>query len=405
MKIKLQRCLHKLDNWEDALREVLYRFRLPLFVLIVTVLAFYARTLFWPFVSGDYIEFLYGWLNDIRSLHGLHSIGTQIGNYTAPYHYLLAIFTYIPGLDNLQVIKITSTIADFFMATSLGLVAYALCKQKWKAVCAYAVVLCLPTVFLNSSAWGQCDAMYAAIVLFAIYLWLIDKKAACFFVYGLALAVKLQAIFFLPALVVFWLCGQARLRHFLGLAGGYVVAFLPAIIASGSLSCLTAAYKMQTVVHTLAPNSYTAMEFFDGFDQEDVYLYTNALVIFALIGIGIVAFYCWQKRAAFNQQAAFYLIMVMLCLVPYLMPGMRERYFYLAEVLAVVYALYNPRRIVVPLLLQLGTLPSYMHYLRAAVNPFGSWLTLALALPAIIAVWDLYKQLSANANAAAKLQI
>lgn len=382
------------DSWEDKLRGLLFLFRIPLFILCVTALSLVARLAFWPFVSEDFAVHLDIWLNEIRAMHGLHSIGSQVGNYTPPYHYLLALLTYIPGLDNLAVIKATSIGADYFMACGGALLAARFTQSKWKGAAAYCILLCLPTVFLNSAAWGQCDAMYAGIVLFALYFWARNNKVAAMGVYGLALAVKLQAIFVLPAFVVFWLCGRLRIRYFLAMAGAYVAAFIPAMMASGSLEPLVRAYGMQAIVHTLAPNIYNGMALFNGFSQEQVYLYSSAFVLFALLAVGLVAFYCWQQRSWFSENSEFLLVLLMACLVPYLMPGMRERYFFLAEVLAVVYALRWPRRLAVPLLLQLGTLPTYTYYLLGASNYFGNWLLVIMAVPCLVVFWDLYRHLS-----------
>jgi Gpi18-like mannosyltransferase len=49
--------------------------------------------------------------------------------------------------------------------------------------------------------------------------------------------------------------------------------------------------------------------------------------------------------------------------VPFVLPGMHERYFYLADVLTVVLAFYRPRLWFVPLLVQTASLLSYLPFL------------------------------------------
>lgn len=392
----LKKVANGADRLEDNTRAFLFKVRIPLFILCATVVALWARTYFWPFVSGDFVTFLDGWLNYIRQNQGLRSIGLQLGNYSAPYHYVLALFTYIPGLNNLQVIKITSTIADFCMAAGGALVVWKLTASKWKAAFTYAVLLFLPTVFLNSAAWGQCDALYVSVVLFAVFFWLGNKKALSLGLYGIALAIKLQAIFILPAFVVFWLCGRLRLRQFFMLFVGYILAFLPAVIASGNPLRLFEAYGMQTAVHTLAPNIPNGMAFFNALDQEQVYMVSNGLVLFALLAIGAVAFFCWQKKDYFTREAEFLLLIFLAALVPYIMPGMHERYFYMAEVLAVCYAVYRPKRFLVPICLQVAILPSYIKYLTGGAVEFNLWLVAVLGVPALFTFWDLYVELQKN---------
>lgn len=51
-------------------------------------------------------------------------------------------------------------------------------------------------------------------------------------------------------------------------------------------------------------------------------------------------------------------------LVPYLLPGMHERYFCLADVLSVIAAFHLPRRLwYVPILVQISSFGSYLQYL------------------------------------------
>ena len=44
----------------------------------------------------------------------------------------------------------------------------------------YGIVLMLPTVILNSSCWGQSDAIYAAFILFSIAFLLEEKYVKAF---------------------------------------------------------------------------------------------------------------------------------------------------------------------------------------------------------------------------------
>lgn len=386
------------DTLEDRLRGGLFRFRLPLFVIAVTLLAFYGRTFLWPFVSGDYNECLHLWLDEIRAGQGFHSIGTQIGNYTAPYHYLMAAMTYLPGLSNLEVIKITSTIGDFCMASAAAYLCWQLTASKLKAVLAYAIILCLPTVFLNSAAWGQCDAMFTTFILLSAALLLRGSKGLSLLFYGIALAIKIQALFVLPAYVILWLCSRLRLRHFLAAVGGYVLMFIPAMIGHGSLEPLFRAYIMQTKASALASNIYVGPSLFTGVTADELDMIVGVLLPCFIIGLGVIALYCWQRKEAFTPKTEFLLIALMACLSPFLLPAMKDRYYYIGEVLCVIYALQWPRRLMAPLALQLASLPCYARYLFNGENPFGYWLVLAAALPSLLLFWDLYRHLSCSAH-------
>lgn len=377
------------DHAEDSLLAILFRWRFVLFAVAVTVLAFVGRVSLWPIVSADYNECLHIWLNEIRQGQGFRSVGTQIGNYTAPYHYLMAAMTYIPGLSNLDIIKITSTVADFCMAGAAAAVCWQLTKAKWKALACYALLLCLPTVFLNSAAWGQCDAMFTCFILLFLAFYLNQKKSAALFFYGIALAVKLQAIFILPAILIFWICGRLRLRQMLMGVLSYVLLFIPAMACAGSLAPLFRAYAMQTKIHSLASNIYNGASLFIGIDAEMLGYLSGMLLCGTFIAIGAIALYCWKNKSRMTPSIEFLLVALMAVTVPFLLPAMKDRYYYVIEVLAVMYALAWPRRLLAPVLMQLASLPSYMAYLTGAQMPFGPWPVLFVGAVPLLLIWDL----------------
>lgn len=390
------------DRAEDSVLAFAYRWRFALFIVAVTVLAVVGRIPFWPFASGDYNGFLHHWLNEIREAHGFHSIGIQIGNYTAPYHYLMAVMTYIPGLSNLDVIKITSIFADFCMASAAAALCWQLTKSKFKACACYALVLCLPTVFFNSAAWGQCDAMYTCFILLFLTAYLREKRTAALFLFGIAQAIKLQAIFVLPAIIIFWICGRVRFRQLLAAVLGYVVMFVPAMVGAGSLEPLYAAYAMQTKVEAIASNIFNGASLFIGIDEEFLGYLKLMLIVATFIVIGTIAMFCWKNKSRMTAQSEFILVALMAVLVPFLLPAMKDRYYYMIEVLTVVYALVWPKRLPAPLLIQFASLPCYMYYLVLAANPYGFWPVLFVAAVIVMLLQDLFRLLSATASLSAK---
>ncbi len=64
---------------------------------------------------------------------------------------------------------------------------------------------------------------------------------------------------------------------------------------------------------------------------------------------------------------------VSVLLVPYLLPAMHERYFYLADALTVISAFYLPRRLwALPVLEQFASFMSYMPFLLATTTTAGT---------------------------------
>jgi Gpi18-like mannosyltransferase len=79
-------------------------------------------------------------------------------------------------------------------------------------------------------------------------------------------------------------------------------------------------------------------------------------------------------------------------LLPFILPGMHERYFYLADVLTVVAASFFPRELwMAPVLTQLGSFFSYLPFLvgsKRVVWPQWAFLDLrVLAVGVLVALW------------------
>ena len=154
---------------------------------------------------------------------GFAAVGADISNYNPPYLYLMAAATYLPlsedrchqaDLDGLRCaaggVRGTDRPAALPAARSLPLVCFA-------------VVLFAPTVVVNSSAWGQCDSIYAAFCLGSLYFLLRNKPWwACVF-FGVALSFKLQAIFFLPVLIIVLVVNRQRLLALLAVPATFAV--------------------------------------------------------------------------------------------------------------------------------------------------------------------------------------
>jgi Gpi18-like mannosyltransferase len=106
--------------------------------------------------------------------------------------------------------------------------------------------------------------------------------------------------------------------------------------------------------------------------------------------------YAVISRAAMATTRAVLLATVFVVLVPFFLPAMHERYFYLADVLSVVVAFHLPRHLwPVPVLVQFASAFSYVPFLSQGgvgeeTTAVPLWL-LALAMLAALALlmWQL----------------
>jgi Gpi18-like mannosyltransferase len=74
-------------------------------------------------------------------------------------------------------------------------------------------------VLFNSAAWGQCDGIYTCFIIMSLFYLLRERDILSMAMFGMAFAVKLQAVFFAPFVLVMLLqvrSEEKRLRHDFG---------------------------------------------------------------------------------------------------------------------------------------------------------------------------------------------
>lgn len=207
-------------------------------------LALAVRVSLYPFITSDYTAFLSQWYDFIRSHGGFAAMQYNFSNYNPPYLYLLAIATYLP-IPKLVAIKSISVIFDLVLALFTFLILRLKYECPLVPLIGATAMLLAPTVILNSTAWGQCDAIYAAFCVGSLYFLLRKRWAwACVF-FGLAFAFKLQAIFFLPVLLLFALRRRLPLRYFALIPAVFLLSLAPAYAAGRSASSLLSVYRDQ----------------------------------------------------------------------------------------------------------------------------------------------------------------
>ena len=123
-----------------------------LFLFLISVAALLMRFDLFPIESNDYLQFLQNWFATLKANGGFAAVGMNIGDYMPPYFYILALLTYLPVRD-LYLIKLVSCAADFILAIYVMRIVNLRYPERVHGIMAYAVVLFLPSVVLNSAAW------------------------------------------------------------------------------------------------------------------------------------------------------------------------------------------------------------------------------------------------------------
>ena len=188
------------------------------------------------------------------------------------------------------------------------------------------------------------------------------KFALAFFSYGIALAFKLQAIFFLPVLCLLLLEEkQLKLWHFLIIPAVNFAIYLPAWALGKPLQQFFDAYLIQVTQYSDLVRRFPSL--WHWLNQPPPWMQNLALVI-ALGTIGVFYLYNLYRKNKLTAPAFLIqtsMLTVMLCAL--LLPTMHERYMYMADLLAAIYLVFQPRKFFIPLAIWAASLVGYLDVL------------------------------------------
>ncbi len=337
-----------------------------LFSMVLPIgLALFLRALLLPHATLDYQDFLSQWVEHFRQNGGFAALADPVGNYNVPYLYLLALLSYLP-LPDLYGIKLFSVLFDVLLAWGGLRLAKCLTKDKRAPLWAFSALLLLPTVILNGACWGQCDSVWAALCVHALACALENKPWRSLALLGLAFAFKLQAIFIIPLWLPLWLGGRVRFKHLFAFPAAFFAAILPAFLAGKPLADILGVYVGQTTdsvgwgtLNYNSPSIFTLLPY----DVELGPLAPKLAIALAFLFMAVIlALLLWKRKARTN--VPYVLAGAALSLgIPFFLPYMHERYFFLGGVLLLIWACVSPPQLPAAAAVELASLGGYHAYL------------------------------------------
>ena len=343
------------------------RSRIAAGTVLLAAIVFLALAVRYPlrhFASNDFALYTSRWYASIRA-EGWSVFGREFSDYTPPYLYALyAVSKLFPDLSAVVATKAPQSVADFVCAGAAAL----LTRERWPRSSlamagAFAAVLLLPTVVVNSALWGQCDSIYTALLLLFAYFATTERSAAACIAFGCAFAFKLQSLFMAPLVAVLVLRGVVRPVHLVWIPVPYLLAIVPCWLTGRPLADLLTIYVGQatwdTALSVDAPNLFAWIHPPEG--------------VGVALGLGLAAAACAtyivgasRDRDPLTAPRVVLLATLALVLFPFVLPRMHERYFYAADVFAVALAFQVPRLAWVPIAVGGASLLSYAPFLWSA---------------------------------------
>lgn len=333
-------------------------------MLLPIGLALFLRAFLLSHATLDYQDFLSRWVEHFRQ-GGLAALKDPVGNYNVPYLYMLALLPALPFSD-LYGIKLFSVLFDVLLAWGGLRLVKCLTQDRKAPLLAFSVLLLLPTVVLNGSCWGQCDSVWGALCVLALACALEDRPWRSLTLLGLAFAFKLQAIFILPLWLPLWLGGRVKFRHLFAFPAAFAASMLPALLLGKPVGDILGVYIGQTTDSVgWGTLNYNSPSFFSliPYGTEFRPLTAKFAIVLAFLFMSVIlALLLFSKKAPSN--AAYVLAGAALSLgVPFFLPYMHERYFFLGGVLLCVLSCAMPRLAPAAVAAELASLGGYHAYL------------------------------------------
>jgi len=342
----------------------------PRFVALIGALFIAFITLplyrwFWPILPRDVKFSFIPWYEHILAVGRVRVFSAPFGDYNPPYLYLMSLTTLLNGwVSPLLALKLLSMAIVGLMGGALFALLRVAGQARGYALMCAVLLFAVPSVIMNAVLLGQCDALWVAPCLLAIGA-VIQRKPVPMLVWcGIAVAVKLQAIFLAPFALGALLSMNWRWWHFGVPALAYLACLAPCALMGWPLHDLLLIYFKQTESFGIqmnfnAPNMWLPPVYFKWVNPPLDFRIAEGLAL--LSGLWIA-----RKTAVARVRPAdvIALALVSAIAIPYFLPAVHERYFFLADVLAL--ALFaverNPRALAIALLVQIGSVCAIFSY-------------------------------------------
>ena len=350
-------------------------------MVVVTILAMVARYIVVLHPTQDSVGYVLSWMSEIKE-DGFASFYKTTADYSPLFMFMIAIISMLPSGKEVKIngytflqndmiyIKTIYFLFTIVLAFGVFLIIKELTSSKAKATLGYIITLVLPTVYLNSAVWGNADVIYVVFLVYSLYFILSGRERLAFVFFGLAFANKLQAVFLIPFLVYLMFNRKIKVYKLIYAFLTILFTFIPAYICGASfmepfkyITSQVGGYNKLTLG---CANLWQIIDITGD-------LFKDNAQWFALALIGVTMILVYYRGIDLNDKnnlfkVGFFLIMITI----FFLPHMHERYFYIIDVLVLVYAFIDKKKLYFVPLMQISSIIAYFHYL-AGYYFIDSW--------------------------------
>ena len=329
----------------------------PLVIVLILAAAAHSAT-FERYQPHDIIIYVSHWYDRVAHF-GFAAFEKPFSNYTPPYLYFLWVASLAFGPASVPkiiiIIKLIAVSGSIWLSYALFHLFKSLAVSR--SFFAALAGLLLPSVILNVSVLGQADMFWVTPCILAMTAAIEGRLVGVAFWSGVAFAFKAQAIFFAPFVMYLFIIERVPRWYWLIPALVYCAAMLPAWLAGWDWWYLVNVYFRQAAWQPedriFVSNSGSWWTIF-GYFFPDAAIRVFSLG-YLLAAVGVLGY----LRLPPSKCPRMLLLTATLSAtgLPFLLPGMHERFFILGDVLAFGLAVVMKSRsaIIAAVLIQIGS--------------------------------------------------
>lgn len=329
-----------------------------LFVVLAAAIGLLIRWAGRDFVSLDMRDALLPWFDQIKAAGGLSALSSQVGDYGLLYQTIISLMTYV-DISPIYQYKLLSVAFDAALAVMAALVykdlmlnglngkTQTVSREAHESILTRSalvgvLVWLLPTVMLNSAYWGQCDSIYAFFCLATLYQLRRGSYLFAFVLLGLAFSCKLQTIFIVPFIAVYYLITKrfSVVYILLSVAVMWLMGVVAFAYGRGLLAPLQIYYGQSSHYELM----YLSFPSFWVLLGDDYWGFRWYAIFFTLCVVVTGMYVCLNHRRFLHSRVNYYCVVAwFIWSMVLFLPCMHDRYAYLLDLLLVLMACCDRR--------------------------------------------------------------
>ena len=329
-----------------------------LFVVLAAAIGLLIRWAGRDFVSLDMRDALLPWFDQIKAAGGLSALSSQVGDYGLLYQTIISLMTFV-DISPIYQYKLLSVAFDAALAVMAALVykdlmlnglngkAQTVSREVHESILTRSalvgvLVWLLPTVMLNSAYWGQCDSIYAFFCLATLYQLRRGSYLFAFVLLGLAFSCKLQTVFIVPFIAVYYLITKrfSVVYILLSVAVMWLMGVVAFAYGRGLLAPLQIYYGQSSHYELM----YLSFPSFWVLLGDDYWGFRWYAIFFTLCVVVTGMYVCLNHRRFLHSRVNYYCVVAwFIWSMVLFLPCMHDRYAYLLDLLLVMMACCDRR--------------------------------------------------------------